>query len=327
MPLSRVHRILGCICVIFWFCSAFTGAVLVPNPRYGPITAIHSRVSPGDALDAASDAVDGTPTMLAFPYAGNLNYVVTMRRKHTITRVEVSPQTGEASIQQDHDLPTWMTEIHHDLALGFLGKVLLALSGICLFIAAATGLTIWSTRLIRSRHYDAHTMLGVVAAVPLLITSICGTTLELHGILAGFHMAAQIHAHEHIGASSSDIDINRAVTVAEGAVPREQVSQMVFPMAEHAPLLVRMLPGDVRDPRLQMEVRLEPQTLALRSVVTPSSRPLIERLHAFVYALHIGIIGGFITRLFAFITALLLIALSGTGLAKARSRVAALLHR
>jgi hypothetical protein len=44
-------------------------------------------------------------------------------------------------------------------------------------------------------------------------------------------------------------------------------------------------------------------------------------MYAFVYALHIGIIGGFVTRAFAFMTALLLIALTGTGLTKTRSRI------
>jgi uncharacterized iron-regulated membrane protein len=318
MLLSRIHWILGCICAIFWFCSAFTGAVLVSNPRYGPIAATHSRVSPGDALDAASDAAEGTPTMLTFPYAGNRNYVVTLRRKHGIARVEVSPQTGGANMQQGRDLLAWITEIHHDLGLGFLGKAILTLSGICLFIVAATGLTMWSTRLIRHRRCDAHTVLGIVAAIPLLITSACGTTLELHGIFARSHAVAQVYGHAHTGAASPDIDINRAVTIADAAVPREHVSQIVFPMREHALLLVQMLPGEIRDPRLQTEVRLDPQTLALRSIVTPSSRPLAERLYAFVYALHIGIIGGFITRAFAFLTALLLITLTGTGLAKVR---------
>jgi uncharacterized iron-regulated membrane protein len=327
MLLSRIHWILGCICATFWLCSAFTGAVLVPNPRYGPSIPVHTRVSPGDALEAAGDAADGSPSMLAFPYAGNPNYVVTMRRKHGVTRVEVSPQTGAANVQQGRDLLTWITEIHQNLAFGFLGKAILTVSGMCLFIAATTGLTIWSTRLIRHRRYDLHTMLGIASAIPLLITSACGTTLELHGILAGSHTAVQVHGREHAGTASPEIDINHAVTIAEGAVPREHVSQIVFPMGEHAPLLVRMLPGEVRDPRLQTEVRLDPQTLAVRDVVTPSSRPLAERLYAFIYALHIGIIGGFITRTFAFITALLLIALTGTGLAKARPRIVALIRR
>jgi uncharacterized iron-regulated membrane protein len=316
---------LGCVCAAFWFSSAFTGAVLAPNARYGPSTPTHSRISPADALDAANDVADGTPAMLAFPYAGNPNYVITIR-KHGVQRIEVSPQTGEAKMQRGRDLLAWITEIHQALALGVFGKTILAFAGICLFIAATTGLTIWSSRLMRHRRYDAHTILGIVAAIPLLITSACGTTLALHGVLSGSH-AAQSHGRGHAGAEPPDVDVHRAVNVAENAVPREHVSQIVFPMGEHAPLVVRMLPGTVRDPRFQTDVLLDPRTLALRSIVTPNSRPLADRAYAFMYALHIGIVGGVLTRTLVFITALLLMALALTGLAKARPRILALLRK
>src|ERR1700759_3999662 len=86
---SRAHWIIGSMCAVFWLISSFTGAVLAPNPKYGPAPQTHPAVSPADALDAATDATDGNPSMLSLPSADHAGYIVMFRRKGGATRIEI----------------------------------------------------------------------------------------------------------------------------------------------------------------------------------------------------------------------------------------------
>jgi uncharacterized iron-regulated membrane protein len=310
--LSRIHRTLGLVCGALWLLTAITGGLLVRSSRLDA-TPISSPILPAtQALEIAHATTPGVVTTIVFPTKSSPFYTVMLRKKRSMEHIAIDAYTGMLLPDFDQDPILFINRLHENLALGSSGRVVLILSGLSLLFMAVSGVAIFIRRY-RVRRVDVHRWSGMLAVLPISLAVVTGIVLQVQGLMP--HEATPAHASH----KAVVYNLDQLLAAVRQRVPTdEHVERIVLPSHSGMPIVVTMISGNLRDPRLETEVFVRSNDMVVQKVVTPESRDMRERLFAFVRALHTGVFAGTISQAMTLGTAILLIVVIVTGFWRAR---------
>jgi uncharacterized iron-regulated membrane protein len=316
----RSHLYIGTACGILWLLSALSGGILAASDRQNAVPLSGTQISLSQALTAAKDYGAEHPANIMFPTTTSPDYVVTQRHEHDMLRVFIDARTGTRIIPSNDPL-TWLNRFHENLLLGTSGRVILTTSGILLAFMSVSGALIWLPRR-RANWKDTHRISGVFAVLPILLAALTGIALQIQALSPRGEHAGTDHAsakhgkhrrHDRLAAR-----LEPAIQAARQSVPDAHVERVQLPQKAGDPIIVTMLSAQVRNPLLESNVSVDPRNAAIVELVTPKSRPPLERFYAAMRALHMGVFAGIITQLLTILSAILLTATIVTGFWRAR---------
>jgi uncharacterized iron-regulated membrane protein len=159
--------------------------------------------------------------------------------------VSVNPYTGEVVTSRfwGQTVMTWLFDLHSQLRLEQLGRNTVGILGLLLLVSCASGLYLWwpslkellnslkirSNKGIKLLVLDAHRLLGLLSAVPLIVLAITGTLLSFPSSLSFFSGSAGMdHGQTGREIVSTAIPNNHPTGLASATF----VAQSVFPKAE-----------------------------------------------------------------------------------------------
>lgn len=259
-------------------------------------------------------------------------------------KVYVDPYTaavlGARSARQS--LVGTLRSLHVSLFAGQMGERLVGVSGFTLLALCLSGLTLWwpGRRKLaagltlrrplrwRSGNYDLHKLAGLVSLVGLLLAGLTGAALVFP---APFEHALRLFAGApptraspapgpHTGAP---LPLDVLLAQADRAMPGARTTRIDLPSSPEGALRVRKRFPQEPHPNGMSFVHVDPYSGGVLRADNALEAAWPARLMALRYPLHIGTLGGAVTRLLAALTGLFPAGLFLTGFFLWRARLRA----
>ncbi len=189
-------------------------------------------------------------------------------------------------------------DLHRNLFLGESGAVINSLAGLSLVLIGVTGLYLWpgwrslkQALVVKWRsgryrlNYDLHKVIGMLAVMFLFMWA--------------FTAAAQTLLPEPpepltpVRSEGKAIELDRLVQIGDAALPGELTA--VYPIQGGTILVYKRVPGDL-DPYGYSYVAVNKQTGKITQVYDLRAFPVLWRIRAAMYAIHVGSPGGIVLR-------------------------------
>ena len=244
-------------------------------------------------------------------------------------------------------LTGWLFLLHSQLLGGEVGRRVVGTGALCLVLLSMTGLVAWWPRrapwrawaqwraaltVVRNHGatrtlYDLHRAIGFYASVLLFAGGLTGASLiftktfERAAYLVTFSRPPRVVepapaapvGRQLVARRPAALPLDSLLAIAERAQPGGAISYLYFPSAASQRFGIRKrLPGE-KHPNGKSFVYLEPSNGRVLAVEDGVRAPLGARLYSILYPIHIGILGGMLTRLLAVIVGLTLATLAITG--------------
>ena len=352
----QFHVWLGVSVGIFWALQGLTGALLVFNrdlqgESYATILpGPPERMMPLDTIFSRASAAAGAPVskLEAFGARPYLLLAYYQDRADGERTLIVDGRTGEVLDDRSTEemLPTgsafwpWLLRFHEGLLGGDRGQYVVGASGLLLFVSLAIGLwngipaqgriaaafrvSRWRTLL--QRFLGWHRMLGLVFAIPLLVTVLCGIYLAYAPALkpALTQHAGYIPMYEAKARSKTpDVQVSaeQAWETAEARFPESRLVRAAKPSAKSPVYFFRLLrPGEWRRWAGTSWVAVDPTTGGILRSYDAVNGPWANWITDNLYAVHTGEAGGLLARILVLLEGLLLPVFFVTGFVTWRKR-------
>jgi uncharacterized iron-regulated membrane protein len=331
-------------------------ALLQAPPPAGLQVGDPMRVAPATAQAAldrlAHEPGYGRPNMLMFPERAGDVFVAWYRPtpgaaawKQPVTRqVMVDPATlavtgernwGEAGLTRPLLLPT-LFHLHRYLMTGDVGKVVVAVEGVALVLAALTGLVAWWPKLtagaIRAaftvRHggswprfsFQLHRAAGFFAAPLFVLAGFSGVSFNMPewitpGIKAVAPMAPNGKVSNRSAASSPRLAPQAALEVAQARFPDARISRISLPGNPKQPFEIRVhQPGELRHGDGATRISIDAADGAVLRAIDPLRAQGGDKFMSWLFPLHTGEAFGTAGRAFVSLFGLMPLAFFVTGL-------------
>jgi len=320
----------------------------------------------------SADPLYGRPGQLALPHAADGVVVASYRPPKgergaldmTVTRqVMVDPVTlavlgerndGEFGLTRPLLMST-LFHVHRYLFAGDVGKFVMGLAGLSLFLIGAIGIALWWPKatwraLVKSFtvgghwkslkfHFSLHRSAGMISAPILLMLGFSGMYFNLpEWIRPAVASVATVTPTEKLrntpvrGPRGEPIMISEAIEVAQAVNPAGRITRVALPTDKKTPYEIRMRqPGEVRQGTGSTRITVDAYTGALLRVRNPLAAPAGDTFLNWQFPLHTGEAFGLAGRIVIAIAGVLPLGFMITGLVlwlgRRRVRVAASARR
>ncbi|NML95753.1 PepSY-associated TM helix domain-containing protein [Novosphingobium olei] len=341
----RVHLCMGLTLGLLWALQGLTGAILVfhreldrsalPSPqRSMPLSldvllgAAHLPVA---TRPESIGRVDHDPSIFVINYTGPDG----RKRGHlidTATGAKLGERDWRPTSPFEGSATRWIYDLHHRLLLGEMGGILLGASGLFLLASALIGVwlawprrkawrAIFDFRRWRStaqRLYGWHRLVGLCAAVSLVLLAITGATMGFGKQLRSFsesHLPYRPPYAVQPGLLPRHIvTANQALAAAQVRLPHAAFVSLILPSPALPAYQVRLRqPGEWRIWSGTSMITVDPVDGRVLDVYDAERAPLTNRLLESAFAFHSGEAAGFAGRIVTFLTGLGLTAMYMTG--------------
>lgn len=325
--MRRVHLVLGLTVGLILSVSGVTGSALVFRDEIDAL--LHPellRVEIGPervTLDAVLAAVRKThpaepPTRIQMPSGLIQTYEITLAGEDPL-QVYVDPYRGTVlgARHESQTLPNLLFEIHHTLLAGETGEMVLGVTALLLLLLVLTGLVVWwpgirqgMNRLIRAVSvrrsgnwravtFDLHRALGFWTTAFLLVAALTGASLVFHeqfmtGLdwVTGSPPRPTPPAMATVEVEGTGPSVQELVRRGDEAIDGGQVTYVILPASESAPLTVRKKTVEELHPSGRNFIYVDPGTGAVLAAEEAATAPVGTRAYNVLYPIHIGRWGG-----------------------------------
>lgn len=235
-------------------------------------------------------------------------------------------------------LTGWLFLAHSHLLSGEFGHTVAGVCALALVVLSLSGIIIWWPRrspwkawgawraaLTIPRRgpskrvtYDLHRAVGFYASLFLFAAGVTGASLVFHEAFErGAHLVAGTQPVP-VRAVSSAIDapalpVDSLLAAAERALPGGSISYLYMPTVAGQAFRVRKrMPGE-EHPNGKSFVHVDPATARVLAVENGTQAPRGARWYSVLYPIHIGVLGGTITRVLTVLVGLSLPLLAVSG--------------
>lgn len=350
--LRWAHRWLGLVAGSFLLVTGLTGSTLVfrqeidtaLNPELLRVEPAEERASLQAMLDEIGRRYPDAPrvTRVRMPQQPGGTYEFWMGATPD-SYVYADPYRGTilGARGATSFLTGWLFWLHSHYLTGEFGHTVAGIAALFLMALSFTGIVTWLPRRApwnswkqwraaltikrgagsKRVTFDLHRALGFYASVLLLMASTTGASLVFTG-------AFQRAAHAITGTAPvmtpftvpvdgdgemPSLSADSLLAVALAAQPGGTVSYLYLPAAPGQTFRVRQrLPGE-QHPNGKSFVNVDPATARIVGVEDGARAPAGSKLYSILYPLHIGILGGTLTRVLAVLVGLSLPTLAVTG--------------
>lgn len=339
MTFRAAHRYLSLVVAALWIFQAATGILVVFRWELDDAT-VHARAVPFDAaaLGNRLDVMSGDPDVTISSVwssgakADRFDIFYNDHGKDRTLRVDGRGDSlrDRSNDGLDHgNIYDRLSELHMALMLGSVGRIFIGLSGLFLISNIVLGLKLawprmgqWLKAVTPPRGkstvaiaYGWHRMLGLVVAVPSLVTIIAGAILAFDDPLT---QAFKADVPEPAAAASSDGDTVRpsvALNAAMAAIPGSTLSGFSFPDDKPWYRVRVRAPGEM--PRIwgMTTIFVSSRTGAVMSIYDARRPHAPARfLLDLSYPLHTGQLGGIPGRMIQVLVGVWLIVMATLGI-------------
>lgn len=347
--LRITHRWLGLIAGLGLIVSGLTGSALVfrqeidaaLNPELLEVLPAPSHTPLQEILDDIRRTHPGeVPTRIRMPQRAAGTYEIWIGEAPD-RYVYADPYRGTllGERRPTEFLTGWLFLLHTQLLAGPIGKQLVGIGGFALMLIGITGLLLWwprgkqggwgawRRRLVVHRGsakrvtHDLHRITGFYASLLLLVGGLTGASLIYP---AAFERAAHVVAGSAPAVASAkttvipvpaiaDLSLDTLLAIAERTQPGGVVSYVYLPTSSNPTFRVRKRLVGEKHPNGKSFVHLEPATGRVVAVENGANAPRGAKLFSILYPLHIGSLGGMVTRVVVVLAGLALSTLTMTG--------------
>lgn len=339
----RLHRWIGLGLLLLWMVQGLTGALIVFH-REAQI--LHYDFSPADARPiispakaiAAAEAATGEKVVRLNIHnedARAWQAYMTPRGERTVfidartgavkgIRLRQPPPGGEG---------TWafLYDLHEGLKIERYGEHLLAVSGLFLAVSVVLGLKLawprrhqWKAAVLpplrggtRARLYQLHRAAGLVLALFLALTALCGASINYASQIrawTGAQQAPRGLASTPPAAGAAMIGIDAAVALAQARYPEAALAGVDPATQPLGTIRVRLTqPQEYRAFFGATQVVLDAYSGAVLYDYDAVRAPLVNRMLDATYSIHTGEIFGLAGRLFVLVLGVALVGFCLTG--------------
>lgn len=300
------------------------------------------RLAPADVQAAydvlAADRRYGKPNLLMLPAKAGDVYVAWYRPQKAASgsmwKMDVSRQVmldpatltvtgernwGEAGLSKPLLMPT-LFHVHRYLVAGEVGKIVVAVAGMSLMIAALSGIYLWWPRMTWAaiRHsltvryggswprfnFQLHRSAGFFAAPVLVLLAFSGVYFNmpawvLPAVKAVAHVTPPAKAVNRSEPGAGTISVSQAVAIAQERYPQARVSRVSVPAKATVPYEVRVRqPGEVRQGSGATRISIDAGDGAVLRVVDPLKMRGGDTFLSWMFPLHTGEAFGIAGRVF-----------------------------
>ena len=327
-----------------------TGAALVfreeidraLNPHLLRVAPAAARAPLQAALDAVTRAYPGeSPTRIRMPRTPDGTLEVWLGAEPA-RYAYVDPYRGTllGARRPTEFLTGALFLVHTRLLAGEAGHLAAGACGLVLVLLGVSGLVVWWPGRGRLRAattvawgasrkrvvYDLHRSVGFYTSGFLVLAGVTGASLVFHEAFQGaIYWAARTPAAPPAPRATSPaaraaLPLDSLVAAAERAQPGGTISYLYLPTAPGQTFRVRQRLAPELHPNGKSFVHLDPPTGAVLAVEDGAAAPVGARAYSALYPLHIGIVGGLLTRLVAVAVGLTPALFFVTGVAMWRGR-------
>ncbi|MEO7457150.1 MAG: PepSY-associated TM helix domain-containing protein, partial [Gemmatimonadaceae bacterium] len=264
--LTLFHRWLALIVSVVVLVLALTGSALVfegamdraLNPRLWHVTPSGAPRSLDTLLARARGAVSSPVTGLTLPREDDRALVAQAGAR----QVFVDPFTGAVLgtrqlADYNSSLPRRLHVLHVSLVGGSIGGTIVGVVTVSCLLLVLTGIVLWwPDRIARVRWgaswkrvvFDLHHLLGIVAAVILVVITASGTMIHyesLGRVLQGERVKSPVVTG---GGGLGVVSVDSALSLARAALPGARPTLVSFPAKDDQPLAVGMRYPEDRTP-------------------------------------------------------------------------------
>lgn len=288
--------------------------------RVDPVT---ERVSLDAVLRAADQAVAGArPARIQMPRTPEEAFEVTTTGEHPV-QVYVHPGTGEVlGIRRaDETLPNALFELHHTLLAGEAGERVMGVTALLALVLLASGLVVWWPGMRRGWEgirraltirgstnwraivHDLHRTVGFWVAGLLAVSAFTGASLVFHEqFMAGLDRLTSSESRPAPPplpprGGSETLPVDALVEAHRERVPEGQVTYVLLPATNTAPLIIREKTAGELHPSGRNFVYVDPASGEVVATEVEATAPKGTRLYNVLYPIHIGRWGGLPTRI------------------------------
>lgn len=331
-----LHRYLGLTCALGVLLLGLSGSLLVfkkelstasgerPTAVSGPFVgyqALYQAAAerhPGGSINLRFGEQPGEPVQARIRSAGEERLLW------------LNPVTAAVESDQAHDegFFNWLRELHETLLLDESGETLVGIIGIALLLMAISGLIYWwpkdwkrawrvrTDKGARILVADLHRVTGAALSVVLLISALTGVLLVFSKPINGWINALYgTKSAKSAKVEPSEVRLPLDLLVANGnaALPGGRLVDIRVDAKADKPVLLRKrLPGEIQ-PNGRSMVEVDPyRGTVLKVRPVEQAEPGI-RLTTWVFAFHIGSVGGLLHRVLMLVAGLVLALLGVSG--------------
>lgn len=230
-----------------------------------------------------------------------------------------------------HSFRGRLFSFHRRILAGRTGERIVGVEGVLLLALAVSGLTLW-VRLRRPpnpwrstpasaayvRRHDWHRAVGLLGMPWLVVIAATGTAMTFRPTFEGTLnrlASARTLPPPSVPASASAThpSADAALRAVAHAVSNAMPTSVMFPASPTAPLAVRARMRGEWLPKGRSVIYLDPSTAEILRVDNAFASPLGYRMGSWLYPLHVGLVGGVMTRVLQCLVGLTPAALCWTG--------------
>lgn len=341
--LFKVHLYAGLTVGAVLVVTGLTGAVLVFEEELeGALDPAVRRVGPGPervplslVLGAVVESQGGAqPRTLRIPERPDAPIEAWMGGREAV-KVYVNPYTAQVlgSRKPGDSVVGLVRDLHIHLLAGKVGETVVGGLGLVLMLLSVTGLIIWwpgrrklaegftVRRPLRWRrgNFDLHKVSGAVSLVFLMLAGLTGTALVFPAPFQWMLQPLQASTPKATPtppgpATGEPLSLDALMAVAARTMPGAHPTRIELPATPDAALKVRMRFPQEPHPNGTSFVFVDRHSGAVLYAESALAASAASRLMALRYPVHIGQIGGMVTRVLAVLTGLVLAGLFFTGL-------------
>ncbi|MEO6423660.1 MAG: PepSY-associated TM helix domain-containing protein [Candidatus Nitrotoga sp.] len=340
---SKLHMYTGLAIGLLLVLSGLTGSVLVFReeiealvyPELMKSVPRDERVSLQSVLETVRHAYpEDKPYFIRMPRTPEQTYVVKMNSAHDLF-VYVDPYNSMilGEHRQEDTFTGWVSLLHTELLSGDLGEIILGVSGLLLIGMSITGLVLWWPRKgkfvsgfkiqwaahWKRMNFDIHRASGIYIVVFLLLTAFTGASLVFNSTVINLiNVITQSPPRNaqplsdirqaHISKPALDMMLNQADDMLPAIT-----TWINLPQKPGAPLVVRKKFLEEFHPNGRSFVYFDQYSGKVLQMENALTAPLGTRIFSTLYPIHIGAIGGTLTRVLQVIVGLSPLILFSTG--------------
>lgn len=340
---SKIHMYTGLAIGLLLVLSGLTGSVLVFReeietvvyPELMKSEPRDERVSLQTVLERVQHAYpEDKPFFIRMPRTPEQTYLIKMNSAHDLF-VYVDPYSSMilGEHRQADTFTGWISLLHTELLSGDLGEIILGVSALLLIGMSITGLILWWpkkgkylsgfkikwTAHWNRKNFDIHRASGIYAVIFLLLTAFSGASLVFNqtaiNLINTITLSPPRNAtplsdirHAHMSRPPLDMILQQADTMITATT-----TWVNFPRKPGAPLVVRKKLDEEFHPNGRSFVYFDQYSGKVLHMENAMKAPLGTRVYSTLYPIHIGAIGGTLTRVLQVIVGLSPLILFTTG--------------
>lgn len=340
--LLKVHQTIGLIVAMIIIMMGFTGSYLVWTRNITPV--IYNYINQVN-FSKKSYSLDQIITLLndnypdvelskiVFPLQQNHPFRLIVSNAENIREeVYIDPYKNKLLniYQRNNTYDPFLSKIHTELLGGNIGKIILSLSGICLFILSITGLYLWKgwkkmnvgfkVRWLSKPkiiNYDLHQLIGICSFLLVANTAVTGSMLALDQpmkqVFSHFEPSSAINIDNtfltNIGDNQS---LDKMLSKAENITKEFNFTEVKFILTKNI-IEFRFKQKHEINPRGKSYISFNAKNGDLLDVKKINQQSFYKQFRSWSDVLHYGTFFGIFSMIIYLIFGIILVSLSLTG--------------